>query len=100
MHESSESAHVDDPMADVNTERGAADDVADPSPPVEAQVPPPGYEPQTELAPGQEPGIRARPDDPMDEVEAEVSDDEADADDGDDDAEDGDAGEPGKDATD
>lgn len=46
------------------------DNPAAPAEPTEAQ-PPEGYEPQVELAPEQEPGIRARPGDGVADAEAE-----------------------------
>jgi hypothetical protein len=77
------------------------DDAAQPAEGVEDQTPPPGYEPQVDLQPNQEPGVTERAADSIEDVEAEepnVSDEEAEqegnADDGDDDAEDGDPGEP------
>lgn len=75
---------------------GGVDDVAEPSEPVEAdlpeQTPPPDYEPQPELADGQDPGVQERPADDPDEVDEAVGEDEAAADGNDDEAEDGDAG--------
>jgi hypothetical protein len=87
MHEGSDSVHTDDPMKDVATE----------AKPVEDQTPPPGFEPQTELAPDQNPGIAERDGVTVEDVEAEVDSGDHDssdgeADDGDDNAEDGEPG--------
>jgi hypothetical protein len=61
MHEGSDSVHTDDPMKDVATEPK----------PVEDQTPPPGFEPQTELAPDQNPGIVERDGVTVDDAAAE-----------------------------
>jgi hypothetical protein len=101
MHDGSDSPHTDDPMADVpDGTQGGGDSVADPSPPVEAdlppQDPPPGYEQQVDLSPDQNRGVTERDGATVSEVDSEVDDsDEADADDDDDAAEDG---EPGDDS--
>lgn len=73
------------------------DDVAPPSEPVEDQTPPPGFEPQVDAGPEQNPGVTERLTDAVPEAEAEEA--AADpsrgaADDGDDDSEDGDGETP------
>lgn len=68
---------------------GQPDEVAEPSPPVEAEVPPADYEPQPDLQPGQEGGVHARASDAIEEAEETLATeevDELDAEDGDDDA--------------
>lgn len=72
---------------------GEPDEIAEPSEPVEATVPPPGYEPQPELGSDQNPGVTERDSVTIEETETEVNDanpKDGVADDNDDDAEDGD----------
>lgn len=97
MREGSDSVHTDDPMKDVTTEHQSPATVPQPAEPVEDQTPPPGFEPQTELAPDQNPGIAERDGVTVEDVEAEVDSGDHDssdgeADDGDDNAEDGEPG--------
>lgn len=71
-------------------------DLADPSPPVEAdlpeQTPPPGFEPQVDLGSGWDPGMEEREGDLIEDTEAEDPDtqdeDDGHADEDDDSAED------------